>query len=159
MKVYIHPSATGETRDKLVALLEEAGCQIVDAPEELDVADAGDEEMPVATGDEVEQDDIGEEGEEPETAPAVPACVVVLQPGLVESDLEPDLARAVKHGCRVIGVWRPGAAADPSPLGDYGADTVPWDSARVRDAICGVPQHQGPTGERAPKPKATHGGC
>ncbi|WP_324751204.1 hypothetical protein SH591_07605 [Sphingomonas sp. LY54] len=159
MKVYIHPSVTGQSRDELEDLLDEAECEIVEALEDLETEDDAGEEAPVHA--EAEEEDVADDDEGAEAPQVAPACVVVLTPGLAEGDLEPELTEAVKRGCRVIGIWGSGAdgEGDASPLADYGADTVPWDRARVRDAICGVPQHQGPSGTRMPKPKGTHGGC
>jgi hypothetical protein len=151
MKIYIHPNVVGDDREKLEALLEEIGCEIVDALDEIEIETGACEEG----NDEGDDDDEDQEivGEE------VPVCVVVLTPGLAEADLQPSLTRAVARGCRVIGIWGEGADGDSSPLGDYGADTVPWDGGRVRDAVCGVPQHKDPGGGAMPKPKRKHGGC
>lgn len=150
MKVYIHPAETGGTRAELIRMLEHAGFTIVD---DLNCAD-----LEVDGGERSEAAEPA--GDEAASKDEAPACVVVLAPGLTESDFEPELTRAVSRGCRIIGVWGPGhAAADVSPLKDYGDDTVPWDGARLRDAIYGTPQHAAPDGSPMPKPDTTHGGC
>ena len=148
MKVYVHPHVTGDLLEELNDLLREIGCEIVDNVEDcVIVLEAGD--GPREDGQPCDEDALR----------TTPACVVVLTPGLTEEDLQPTLTQVVARGCRVIGIWGPGADGDMSPLGDYGADTVPWQSERVRDAICGKPQHQDPGGAAAKKPEPTTGGC
>jgi hypothetical protein len=145
MKVYIHPHVTGEVRKKLEDLLNEIGCEIVDNVDDCDLAlDAHLEEG----------EDCNEDGQL-----VAPACVVVLTPGLTEEDLQPGLTQAVAHGCRVIGIWGPGADGDMSSLDDYGSDTVPWEKERIHDAICGKPQHLDPSGAATRRRKADTGGC
>jgi len=160
VKVYIHPSVTGEMRDRLEALLEEIGCDVIVALDELKIVGEGSEEALAACGeepDQADQDDAEEEEAPPQDLG--PACVVVLSAGTTEADLEPELTQAVGQGCRVVGIWGDGADGDASALADYGADTVPWNAPRIRDAVCGVPQHQDQAGGSMPKPKAKHGGC
>jgi len=157
MKTYIHPNVSGETRNQLAELLKEAGCEIVEDLDETE-NEEGDPEIPTKALEEACDHAEVEAGGESESRD-VPACVVVLTPGLVEGDLEPGLSHAVARGCRVIGVWGADADGDVSPLGDYGSDTVPWDVGRVRDAICGVPQHLNPAGNAMPRKKSAHGGC
>ncbi|KKI17909.1 hypothetical protein [Sphingomonas sp. Ag1] len=159
VKVYIHSSVMGQSRDELEGLLDDIKCEVVEALEDLDAGDEAGEgsSMPAEAGTERHEVDEGDEGTE--APPLAPVCVVVLTPGLTEAELEPELTEVVKRGCRVVGVWGSGADGNASSLADYGADTVPWERDRVRDAICGVPQHRGPSGARMPKPKGTHGGC
>ncbi|MCR5870357.1 MULTISPECIES: hypothetical protein [unclassified Sphingomonas] len=144
MKVYIHPHVTGALRTAIKDLLNAIGCEIVDELEDCEIDLTPSE--PAADDD---NDDVQ----------IAPACIVVLEPGLTEDDLEPELTAAIAHGCRVIGVWGPGADGDLSPLADYGADTVAWDAERIHDAVCGVPQHQDPAGAATPTPTPTTGGC
>jgi hypothetical protein len=160
MKVYIHPTVTGEIRDRLKALLEEIGCDIIESLDQIDVGEEGLDDALTACGEASEgadQDDAEEEEVTPEDLGI--ACVVVLSSGTAEADFEPVLTEAVGRRCRIVGIWGDGADGDASALADYGADTVPWDAPRIRDAVCGVPQHQAPDGSSMPKPKAKHGGC
>lgn len=145
MKVYIHRATKGDARAELEEILSGIECEIVGELLEIDSEfppppDEDDQEMP--------DDDI-----------ELPVCVVVLEPGLVEEDLEPELGNAVARGCRVVGIWGGGADGDATPLGDYGSDTVAWEPGSIRDAVCGKPKHQAPDGEDAASPKRKHGGC
>ncbi|MCC5611625.1 hypothetical protein LC612_34060 [Nostoc sp. CHAB 5834] len=144
MKVFIHSAVAGETRQKLEELLEDMDCEIVDELEEIQVELL--EEEPLEDVDQLQEEEQ-------------PVCVVVLTPGLTEKELQPELTGAVARGCRVVGIWSEEADEDASALADYGSDTVIWDRDRVRDAICGKPQHQAPDGTDAKKSKTDHGGC
>jgi hypothetical protein len=146
MQVYIHPHITGNVRKEIEDLLKEIGCEIVDDVDDVELDPADD---PV--DDDVDCDEYGHH--------EVPACIVVLTPGLTEDDLQPAMTQAVAHGCRIIGIWAPNADGDMSALKDYGADTVPWNSELIRDAIYSKPQHQAPDGTATRCPKPTTGGC
>lgn len=161
MKAYIHPQASDALRETLKELLDAAGCEVVDDLEECEIdlsaAPPVEGEVENARDDEAGGEEPSEEEAEDDGIP--PACIVILVPELTEEDLEPELSAAIGKGCRVIGIWGPGADGDISPLKDYGADTVPWDVERVRDAVCGTPQHQDPMGNPTPTPTPTTGGC
>ena len=156
MKVRILGPINEEVRAALVALLLEAGYEVADeddhpkdSPGEADgeMEDTGGE--PEGLPDE-DNDDVG---------------VVVLAPECLEDLVLGDAVQeAVSRGCRVIGIWPQGSTDGrlPRAIEDYGASTVPWDPARLRDAIrpaTSSPDWSTPDAQPRPQPPTKRNKC
>jgi hypothetical protein len=139
-------SVDDKTREALLKLLEEAGCELVDEevgddpaggeddPDTKEAPEAPETDAPVPTDDDAAAEDAAED--------AVPSGeevgVLVLSPEcLADEALERVMQGAAARGCRVVGIW-PLETRDetlPRAFEDYGGDTVTWHAGRLRGAI------------------------
>jgi hypothetical protein len=141
-QVHVLGSVDDETREALLKLLAEAGCELVDVevgddpaggeddPDGEEDPEAPETDAPVPTDDDAAAEDAVPSGEEVGVLVLSPEC-------LADEALERVMQGAATRGCRVVGIWPPGTQDEtlPRAFEDYGGDTVTWDAGRLRGAI------------------------
>lgn len=139
-KVRMHAPADTKNAEALRSLLLDADCEIV-----------GSDDQDIFVPTDASDDGIG-----------CPPPLVVLLPedGTADAAFDQAVLKAVQAGCRVIGVWPSnGGGGVPACLDDYGGDTVPWITARIRLAVVGTPQHRGANDDEAEAPDTKRHVC
>jgi hypothetical protein len=124
VRVRIHRPIEEKDEAAMLALLSEAGCEVV--PDEEPDAPAPIVEDSAATSERCD-------------------ALIVLLPrdGTADAAFEEAMLAAVQAGRRIIGLWpSDGSGGVPACFDDYGGDTVSWNPDRLRQAAAGAPQHR-----------------
>lgn len=165
-KIRILGSVDDQARAALIELLREAGFKVIeDDCEEISLISEEEEDVEASpVGDEL-QTAASNQKDESISGSVEEACVVVLTPDCSDNpEFAEQMRDAASRGCRVIGVWPPGATSDQPPraVEDYGAGTVPWDMGRLRDALNPAnanPTWSLPNGQPRQQPKVKRNRC